>query len=333
MALLSRRESHGKWKRLRRVRGQRMGVSTVGKPAASASSDWHLLGFAGPKKEAQEIKERLAEFLRRRLNLELSNEKTLITHARTEAARFLGYEIRIGHDDSKQTKDQRSINGKPILRMPRDVRMEWLNRFMRGGRTAHRPDLLNHSDYDIVTIYAVEFAGLVNYYALAVNVSRLNGLKYAMMQSLVKTLAAKHQMSCKKVYRRFGRREDGRTVIRVTVERKGKKPLIATFGNKPCRRCTEPLDIPDAAPRIHYRRVELLQRMLAEECEICGSDSHIEVHHIRKLSDLKKKRQGKERPAWVRQMIALSRKTLVVCRECHRKIHNGEYDGTKLTKL
>lgn len=296
-------------------------------------ADDFLLGFAGPKREARDIRERLAEFLKRRLNLELSTEKTLITHARTEAARFLGYEIRLGHENSKQTKGRRSINGRPFLRMPRDVRVEWMNRFMQDGKTVHRAGLLNQSDYDIVAIYAVEFAGLVNYYALAVNVSRLNNLKYVMMQSLVKTLASKHQMSCGKVYRRFGKREDGRTVIRVTVEREGRKPLVVTFGHKPCRRRTDPLQVPDAAPRIHYRRVELLQRMLAEQCEICGSDSNIEVHHIRKLSDLKKKWQGKERPPWVHRMIEVNRKTLVICRECHRKIHNGEYDGTKLTRL
>jgi len=50
----------------------------------------HLLGFAGPRAEAEQIKQHLAQFLRDELKLELSQEKTLITHARTGAARFLG---------------------------------------------------------------------------------------------------------------------------------------------------------------------------------------------------------------------------------------------------
>ena len=66
-------------------------------------ADDHLLGFAGPKAEAEEIKQRLAEFLRDELKLELSQDKTLITHARTGAARFLGYEITIQHNDTKKT--------------------------------------------------------------------------------------------------------------------------------------------------------------------------------------------------------------------------------------
>ena len=64
-------------------------------------ADDHLLGFTGPKAEAEEIKQRLAEFLRDELKLELSQDKTLITHARTGAARFLGYEITVQHNDTQ----------------------------------------------------------------------------------------------------------------------------------------------------------------------------------------------------------------------------------------
>jgi len=44
-------------------------------------ADDHLLGFAGPKAEAEEIKQQLAQFLRDNLMLDLSADKTLITHA------------------------------------------------------------------------------------------------------------------------------------------------------------------------------------------------------------------------------------------------------------
>ena len=49
------------------------------------ADDW-LLGFTGPKAEAQDIKRQLAAFLRDELKLELSEEKTLITHARAGRA-------------------------------------------------------------------------------------------------------------------------------------------------------------------------------------------------------------------------------------------------------
>jgi group II intron reverse transcriptase/maturase len=84
-------------------------------------ADDHLLGFTGPKAEAEEIKQRLAAFLREDLKLELSPDKTLITHARTRAARFLGYEITVQHNDSKTTRRRRTVNGQVALRVPLEV--------------------------------------------------------------------------------------------------------------------------------------------------------------------------------------------------------------------
>jgi len=81
-------------------------------------ADDTLLGFAGPKAEAEAIKQRLTAFLRDELALELSQDKTLITHARTQAARFLGYEITVLHNDRKVTGGKRSINGAVSLRVP-----------------------------------------------------------------------------------------------------------------------------------------------------------------------------------------------------------------------
>ena len=74
----------------------------------SRYADDHLLGFIGPKAEAEEIKARLAAFLRDDLALELSEDKTLITHARTGAARYLGYEI----TPNTPTTRSRVVNGR-----------------------------------------------------------------------------------------------------------------------------------------------------------------------------------------------------------------------------
>src|ERR1019366_6371971 len=74
------------------------------------ADDW-LLGFAGPRHEAEEIKEKIAAFLRDELRLELSPSKTLITHAASQAARFLGYEIKAQHSDTKITRNRRAVNG------------------------------------------------------------------------------------------------------------------------------------------------------------------------------------------------------------------------------
>ena len=79
-------------------------------------ADDHILGFTGPKAEAEQIKAALAAFLRETLALELNQSKTLVTHARTRAARFLGYEITVQHGNTKLTNGCRSANGRIALR-------------------------------------------------------------------------------------------------------------------------------------------------------------------------------------------------------------------------
>jgi hypothetical protein len=111
-------------------------------------ADDTLFGFAGPKKEIEEIKQRLSDFLRDTLKLELSQEKTLITHARTEAARFLGYEIVTQHNDQKRDRSQhRNLNGHIGLRLPNDVIEKKLTLYMRDGKPVSRPELLFNEDY------------------------------------------------------------------------------------------------------------------------------------------------------------------------------------------
>jgi len=149
------------------------------------------------------------------------------------------------------------------------------------------------------------------------------------------TEAAKHQISkpaADRKYRKF-LAIDGRRIVGTEIKRENKKSLIAAFGKKPLERESN-VKIQDVIQTIHINRTELTTRLLADVCELCGSSAQVEGHHIRKLSDLKKHYKGKsEIPKWVRKMIAIRRKTLFVCHKCHRKIHNGLYDGAKLANI
>jgi group II intron reverse transcriptase/maturase len=122
-----------------------------------------LLGFTGPKAEAEEIKRRLGQFLREDLKLELSEHKTLITHASTSAARFLGYEITAQHDNRKQTAGRRSVNGQIRLRVPMDVIKAKCSQYMKRGQPADRSALMNEEDHAIINRYAAEYRGIVQY--------------------------------------------------------------------------------------------------------------------------------------------------------------------------
>lgn len=293
-------------------------------------ADDFLLGFVGPKEEAHRIKANLQEYLDKFLKLELSEEKTLITHATSEKARFLGYELNATRSASKQTKNKRghklrTVNGQIRLGMPRNVMTEKSRTYK-----THRAELLNNSDYDIVALHQSELRGIYEYYKLATNVSALNKLQYTMLKSLVKTLAAKHKTNAVTIYRRY---TDANKEIRITVEREDKKPLTIAFGKMSLIHKSQPsYETPDYVVTLYASRTELLQRLQADLCEICNGKGEVEVHHIRALKDLKQQGQ-KETELWKQLMIAKQRKTLVVCRQCHNDIHAGRYDGKRLTDL
>jgi group II intron reverse transcriptase/maturase len=297
-------------------------------------ADDFLLGFTGPKAEAHEIKTRLKEFLSKDLKLELSGDKTLIPHANTEAARFLGYDIKRLMEDSKHDKDdRRCVNSQLSLRVPKDVVHERCNFYKEHGRILHRAELRSDSDYNIVCLYQSQYRGYMQYYTLAQNINILRRLQWVMTVSLLKTLAAKHKTRVNEVVRKYKSTvqtsEGPRSCFEVKVERKEKTPLVARFGGIPLKRQTW-TEIEDHPPNIFYQsgRVELLQRLLAETCEYCGSTDDTEVHHIRKLADVNK-RSGRGKPTWMQVMAARRRKTLVVCRTCHLAIHAGKMDIPK----
>jgi group II intron reverse transcriptase/maturase len=289
-------------------------------------ADDTLLGFTGPRAEAEEIKQRLAAFLHDELKLELSQDKTLITHARTQAAKFLGYEITVLHNDRKVTRGRRSANGVVSLRVPSSVIKAKQAPYLSRGKPERRSQLVNEDDHTIVSTYGAEWRGIVQYYLLAGNVHRLYRLHWVMETSLLKTLANKHRSSVSKMARTFkaavGTPYGPRKCLEARVERNGRKPLVARFGGIPLRRQKDAV-ISDRVPVPGViRHKELVTRLLADRCELCKDTDGISVHHVRRLADLH--RPGRPQPGWAQQMARRRRKTLVVCRSCHDAIHAGQ---------
>ncbi len=299
-------------------------------------ADDFLLGFAGPKSEAEAIKQRLKTFLQEQLHLELSEEKTLITHAKTEMARFLGYDIVSQHCDTKHDRTgKRCVNRVLALRVPAAVVEERRARYTQDGRPIHRNDLVAEEDLTIVRRYQAEYRGYVQYYALAVNLHWFHRVHWVMQTSLLKTLARKHRTSIARMAKQYQTKvqtpQGPRKCLEVRVERNGKQPLMARFGGLTLRRQTGAV-LKDSKP-IEYRteRSDLVQRLLAGECEICGSTAAVEVHHVRKLADLHPKGR-RAKPVWQRVMAARRRKTLILCRRCHEALHAGRPLGQRLTE-
>ncbi|MGW6606202.1 reverse transcriptase domain-containing protein, partial [Streptomyces sp. NPDC055036] len=295
-------------------------------------ADDHLLGFTGSKAEAETIKQRLAEFLRDDLKLELNQDKTLITHGRTQAARFLGYDITVQHADMKVSRGGRinrglrSINGKISLRVPKDVIKAKCTPFLKRGKPTHLDPLTGCTPFDIISLYGAQYRGIVQYYLLAGDIWKLDRLKGVMLTSMLKTLAAKHRSrvtTMAKRYKTTVRTPQGpRRCFEARAERASRKPLIARFGGIPLTRKRAAVldDLPTTmfTPRSRPRGSQLIDRLRKGWCELCDRRTDVQVHQIRHLADL---RGRGEQPAWAQLMLKKRRRTLVVCPPCHGSIH------------
>ena len=218
-------------------------------------ADDHLLGFTGPKAEAEQIKQRLAEFLRDDLKLELNQDKTLITHARTQAASFLGYQVTVQH-----SRDRPAVNGVVRLRVPRAVITAKCAPYLKHGKPERRAELMNLPDSLIISTFGAEYRGIVQYYLLASDVFRLIRLRWAAETSLLKTLAARHRSTVTAMARKYRATittpHGPRVCFQATVERPGRKPLVTRFGGIPLKRQKKAV-ITDRLPDLPTRRKEL----------------------------------------------------------------------------
>jgi group II intron reverse transcriptase/maturase len=298
-------------------------------------ADDFILSFIGSKQEAKSIKAEIGAFLQNHLKLTMHPDKTLITHAKSQQALFLGYAVSIYQSNTKLAQwdrekktTARSVNGVVRLGVPQGLVQNYAKRYMQYGKPKSRPEMLMYSDAHIIDQFQQEFRGIANYYLYATDRTRLKFLQYIMEQSLTKTLAHKFKCSVKKIYRKYRgtRTVEGRTykTLQVTVPTKRKTRTVywAGLSLRTVKVVTGQLHDQKFHP--HYYRTDLVQRLLADACELCGSNENCEVHHVRKLADLKRRYQGKKHlPGWAETMIAMERKTLVVCKSCHHKIHAG----------
>ena len=207
-------------------------------------ADDFLLSFSGPKREATEIKEEIRKFLKDRLELELSKEKTLITHARAGKAKFLGYEISLFQNSGKKV-----LNGQTRFSVPKEVINKATRKYTKQGKPVHRNVLLEEHDLEIIWTFQSEYKGLVEYYRMAHNLHALSMVGWVAQAALLKTLAHKHKTSVRKTSKKYSNIADidGQKykVIEASIKREGKKPITARFGAVSLARNPKPTFIND----------------------------------------------------------------------------------------
>ncbi|WP_107632149.1 reverse transcriptase/maturase family protein [Agathobaculum massiliense] len=295
-------------------------------------ADDFLIGVIGSKEDCRKIKQDLKNFLSEKLRLNLSDEKTLITHA-ASPAHFLGYEISVRYSQlpmpGRKNAPTRYNNGKIVLKIPagkiRDKLLEYnaLKIVVHNGKEMWKPQarvyLRNNDDLEILSHYNAEIRGFYNYYALALNSGTINNLKYVMQYSMLKTFATKYRTSKSVIIKRM---RIGKDLGVKYVDSKGRE-RTALFYNEGFKRKKDITANCDIIPKtiVYSGRSSLTERIKAGKCEFCGKENvPLQMHHVRKLKNLK----GKE--PWEQFMISRKRKTLAVCEDCHHKIHGDKMD-------
>ena len=292
-------------------------------------ADDFILGVIGSKEDALRIKEDIKSFLSESLALELSEEKTLITHT-GKSAKFLGYEITVTRNNHQRRDVQgrlRRTYGKRVrlnvsMATLRDKLLEYgaMEIKLRNGKEIWKPKcrsgLIFNDDLEILDRYNRETVGFCNYYLIANNCVVLHNFRYIMEYSMYKTFAGKYRSTVRKINKKYRLNK----LFTVKYEQQGVIKSRTFYQTSFKRRTTafngscdiEPYSIADVS------RTNLTDRLKAEKCELCGATGKLIMHHVRNLKDLK----GKE--SWKRLMSARKRKTIALCPSCHRLRHLGK---------
>lgn len=293
-------------------------------------ADDFLIGLIGSRADAEKVKADLKAFLEKELKLEMSEEKTKITHCQNKA-RFLSYDITVskssGIKKDKLGQMRKCHTGVVKLYVPRE---KWMAKLLEYkaiaikidefGKekwvTLHRGELINRSDIEIVTKVNSEIRGMYNYYCIANNATVIKNFAHNLEYSMYKTLGRKYKCSVKKIINKYSR--DGKFRIRYETKKGTKYCELYNDGFK--RRKTAVKFNTNLLPQfVKYDSPNMLRtRLKAGICELCnGKTNDVRIHHIRRLKDLT------DNTEWERKMRAKRRKTLAVCPRCHSMIHNN----------
>ena len=293
-------------------------------------ADDFLIGVIGSKQDAGKVKEDVKNFLNEKLALELSDEKTLITHAESPA-KFLGYEISVRKSNATKRNSKgvlrRIFNKRIRLMIGKDTVKKKLLEYgaleikIHNGKeqwkAKSRPKLTNNPDLDILDKYNKEIRGLYNYYSLANNCSTLSKLGYIMQYSLYKTFAHKYRTNMSQIRKKYNR--NGHFSVRYQLKSGVVKDL--TFYHDGFKK-KDPMRIVNIdilpKPIYHTTNVSLANRLKSEKCELCGTMDKLTMRHVRKLNDLK------GITPMEKHMKVRRRKTIALCGECHKTLINND---------
>jgi nicotine oxidoreductase len=330
------------------------------------ADDW-VVGVVGNKNLAIEVRDEIKEFLNENLKLELSLEKTKITHLGSNFAKFLGYYIRCStlkqHISSRRINKQgevinwrkSTVRTPPKLLVPlNELKQKLINKGLANdkGFPKYVGKFIYLSDYEIIKRYNSIIRGFMNFYNSAENRSSLGELIYIVEFSLAHTLAAKHRISLAKVFKKYGRPFKAHAVLSINNDdsydsevvpinstlngsAENSKKRVIIF-DKPESLRAQYLDKKYSSVKATDVLVDPLislnwdikeVNILDNPCLICESQENVEMHHLRHLKDTK------DKSTLIKIMSKIRRKMVPLCQTCHIKVHAGKYDGLSLKEV
>nr|UAT97950.1 hypothetical protein Ahn.fas.Ore.mt_002 [Ahnfeltia fastigiata] len=296
-------------------------------------ADDFLVSVIGSKEDCVKIRNNISNYLKNDLKLDLNLNKTKISHATNDGAVFLGHKIYISDISKHKTKYVSRKDGKVLTRVVSRPRMDapigkivnklTLSGFCKANGNPTRCGRLIHEPlHEIIKSYGNLEKGLINFYSLASNYSRVVArIHYILKYSCALTFASKLKLkTLRKVFRKFGKD--------LTVLSDGNEVLanyLTPSYNKPKKLSTTKISNPFEYIERVVKFSKRSKTTFGKNCFVCKSFKNIEMHHLKQL------RKGKPKDWLTSRMIQINRKQIPVCRNCHMKIHKGQYDSIKLS--
>jgi group II intron reverse transcriptase/maturase len=307
------------------------------------ADDW-IVGVWGSHTLAEHIKQEIKTFLKDDLRLVLSEEKTHITHARTQEAHFLGTNLKLGGCGEAKLALQTNMWGKKFKRrctgwetvmkapMPKLLkRLSDRGFCTKQGKPTPKSGWAYLDVDQLIVLYSSINRGIQNYYRFTDNFNQLSHIQYLLQFSLAKTLGRKYAISTRKVFHRFGK-----NLTYVIKDKEGNEKKTVSFylnhdwaKNRDAFQGGKHTDIDLVRTQMSMRS----RSKMAKPCCICGQTNdqvQIVMHHVRHIRKLSHKRQA---TGFNRLLRMINRKQIPVCKVCHQKIHRGKYDNLKLSEL
>ena len=289
-------------------------------------ADDFLIGLIVPMAYADDLKQKIKEFLKNELCLRLSDEKTKITHAVDKDVTFLGYIIRKGPVNHSKFQNHPF---DPTIRvyMNTDGIREKLreNGMCKGnGYPIGITRLLRESPEEIIKYGNQVLRGILTQQRGCTNFYNGWRIQYIVQFSIAKTLARKFDISMKKVFARYGK------TLKVNYQNaKGIARSVSLVLYKSFSRQKDFFAKIKSAVKLFFFLPEYnLMNPLARDCHICGNPhSHVSMYH-RKT----KKKLDKPYSPIVTVMLAINRRQIPLCAQCFANVEVGRFQINQIKR-